>query len=101
MMFMSFFPNDMKLSRKFYNNEDLIGGYAKKLDGMRGEFIFCICKDEKMNDISKVVELKRKIRNLRNLKQDFNLIHASQTIQEFTRQIKIIGELPWQSVTSI
>ena len=51
MMFMSFFPNDMKLSRKFYNNEDLIGGYAKKLDGMRGEFIFCICKDEKMNDV--------------------------------------------------
>ena len=101
MSFMSYFPNDMTLARKFYDNENLIGGYARKLNGMKNEFIFCICKDKKMNDFEKVTGLKKKIRKLRNLPNDFNLIHASESIKEFVRQLKIIGELPWQSVTYI
>ena len=51
----SYFPNDIRLARTFYDNEDLIRGYGKKLDGMKGEFIFCICKDEKMNNIPKLL----------------------------------------------
>ena len=43
MMGKSCFPNDMKLAIKFYDNERLLGGYGKKLDGMNGEFIFCMC----------------------------------------------------------
>ena len=99
MMFKSFFPNDMKLARKFYDNEDLLGGYGKKLDGMKGEFICCICKDEKMNNKPKILKLKHEIRSLRNIIDDFNLIHGSQTTPEFVRQMQIIEQLDWQKAS--
>jgi hypothetical protein len=48
--------------RKFYNQENLVGGYEKKLDDVEGEFLFCICKDENMNDFNKLFDIKRKLR---------------------------------------
>lgn len=99
MMFKSWFPNDMKMARRFYGNASLICGYERKLDGMRGEFIFLTCHDEKMNDVDKIRKLKDNMRKVRNIKVDYNLIHGSETLDEFTRQIKIIGELPWQLAT--
>ena len=80
MMFKSCFPNDMELARRFYDNERLLGGYGKKLDGMRDEFVFCVCKDKEMNNIVKLLELKHELRGWRGIKDDFNFIHASQTI---------------------
>jgi hypothetical protein len=97
--FMSYFPNSMSLTRKFYNNERLLGGYDKKLDGIKGEFIFCVCLDNKANRFKKLFDLKRKFRHIRGIKNDFDFIHSSQNIEELITQLGIIGELPWQSVT--
>ena len=99
MKFKSWFPNDIKLARKFYGNENLICGYERKLDGMKGEFMVLLCHDEKMNDIVKIRKLKDDIRKARNIKIDYNLVHGSETLNEFARQIEIIGGLPWQLAT--
>lgn len=98
MVFKSFFPNDLDLVRRFYNNENLISGYQRKLDGMIGEFIFCICHDRSGGDLVKLSRIKSKLRSVRNRKIDYNLIHGSESLSEFMRQVNIIGRLSWQKV---
>ena len=82
--------------RKFYNQEQLVGGYKKKLTDVKDEFLFCICKDKEMNDTRKLLDLKKKFRALSRIEDDYNFIHSSNSIEEFVRQLEILEKLPWQ-----
>lgn len=82
--------------RKFYNQEQLVGGYEKKLADVKDEFLFCICKDKEMNDIRKLLDLKKKFRALSRIKDDYNFMHSSNSTEEFVRQLVILERLPWQ-----
>ena len=64
-----------------------MGGYQRKLDDVEGEFLFCVCKDENMNDFKKLFDMKRKLRSLSGIKRDYNFIHSSNTLEEFVRQL--------------
>ncbi len=92
----SFFPRSISTLRRFYNQEKLVGGYQRKLDDVEGEFLFCVCKDENMNDFKKLFDMKRKLRSLSGIKRDYNFIHSSNTLEEFVRQLEIVERMPWQ-----
>ena len=96
MMFKGWFPNDIRLVRRFYDNQKLACGYREKLDGMKGEFVFLICKDKVFSDIIKLRKLKSKLRSVRNIDVDFNLVHGSESLSEFIRQLDIMEMLPWK-----
>ena len=100
-LFKSEFPKSMNLLKKFYSNVPLEGGYAQKLDDVNGEFLFCIAHDKNMNDFQKIKNLKTKYRSLEKQEEGYRLLHASDNIKEFTRQLRIIEELVWQQVIFI
>jgi len=79
------FPKSIKTLRKFYNQENLVGGYHRKLDDVEGEFLFFVCKDENMNDFKKLFEIKKKLRALSGIKDDYNFMHSSNSTEEFVR----------------
>jgi hypothetical protein len=66
------------------------------LDDVEGEFLFCICKDENMNDFNKLFDIKRKLRKLSGVKDDYNFLHSSNSTEEFVRQIEIVEKMSWQ-----
>jgi diketogulonate reductase-like aldo/keto reductase len=87
----------MSTLRKFYNNEILVGGYQKKLNDVKGEFIFIAAKDNSdiRGYVDRLNKLKRQVRGLSRYENDYNFIHSSSSLDEFCRQLRIIGGFKW------
>ena len=49
-----------------------------------------------MNDFKKLFDVKRKLRGLSGIKDDYNFLHSSNSTEEFVRQIEIVEKMSWQ-----